>query len=326
MKINLRVTLVNLFLISSLLSDTIIFNDGQQLKGKLEKITEKHPYDPNTGAEQEVLFKVEKYNLNTVPKNLVINKTADNVFMFDVKSIYKIEDDYGMLIYSSNKKLIAGAGIGKVNPETGNTLEIVTTDLIIKKDEKINKISQGSEISIYFYKPVSSLNTNDAAGAIISGALQYGIAGALLGAAATRIPTSTLSEVQYQGIGMDSVSQKYFVKTNKGAFETANIRKIEYVADRQNRAGEGFLIYGGISLAAGGLLLLAAGPNPSTMDGSAAPALAGYLLIAASPIAGILGAIEYSSIPSKKGFDIYKGAWELDMDSMLPNNKSVEQN
>ena len=86
MKINLRVTLVNLFLISSLLSDTIIFNDGQQLKGKLEKITEKHPYDPNTGAEQEVLFKVEKYNLNTVPKNLVINKTADNVFMFDVKS------------------------------------------------------------------------------------------------------------------------------------------------------------------------------------------------------------------------------------------------
>ena len=323
MKINLRVTLVNLFLISSLLSDTIIFNDGQQLKGKLEKITEKHPYDPNTGAEQEVLFKVEKYNLNTVPKNLVINKTADNVFMFDVKSIYKIEDDYGMLIYSSNKKLIAGAGIGKVNPETGNTLEIFKTDLIIKKDEKINKIPQDSEISIYFYKPVSAFKTNDAVSSIIGGGLTYGVGGLLLGVAAAAIPSRMLEEVQYQGIGLDSVSQKYFVKTNRGAFEIANIRKMEYVTDRQNRAMEGFLIYGGIPLAVGGLLMLA---DPGANTANMGPGMLGALLVIASPFAAIYGAGANWSVPVKKGFDIYKGAWEFDLDSMLSNNKPVEQN
>ena len=318
MKINLRVTLVNLFLISSLLSDTIIFNDGQQLKGKLEKITEKHPYDPNTGAEQEVLFKVEKYNLNTVPKNLVINKTADNVFMFDVKSIYKIEDDYGMLIYSSNKKLIAGAGIGKVNPETGNTLEIFKTDLIIKKDEKINKIPQDSEISIYFYKPVSAFKTNDAVSSIIGGAFTYGVGGLLLGVAAAAIPGRMLEEVQYQGIGLDSVSQKYFVKTNRGAFETANIRKIEYVSDRENRAMEGFLIYGGIPLAVGGLLMLA---DPGANTANMGPGMLGVLLVIASPVAAIYGAGANWSVPVKKGFDIYKGAWEFDLDTMLSNAK-----
>lgn len=165
MKINFRVTLVNLFLISSLLSDTIIFNDGQQLKGKLKKITEKHPYDPNTGAEQEVLFKVEKYNLNTVPKNLVINKTADNVFMFDVKSIYKIEDDYGMLIYSSNKKLLTTSVRAR-----GDTidLEIFSSDLILSNNDELISIPLKSEISLRFSQNVYPLKYSlDVAAAII---------------------------------------------------------------------------------------------------------------------------------------------------------------
>ena len=68
MKINFRVTLVNLFLISSLLSDTIIFNDGLMLQGELIKVMKKHPYAPNTETEQAILFKVDKYNLNRVPK------------------------------------------------------------------------------------------------------------------------------------------------------------------------------------------------------------------------------------------------------------------
>ena len=89
---------------------------------------------------------------------------------------------------------------------------------------------------------------------------------------------------------------------------------------------EGFLIYGGISLVAGGILWLIAGPDANTADGSAAPALAGFLLIAGSPIAGIYGAMANWSVPAKKGFDIYKGAWEFDIDSMAPNSKSVEQN
>ena len=317
MKILSKFLAVNFILISPLISDTIFFSDGQMLKGKLIKITKEHPYDPKTGAKQEVLFKVEKYNLNRVPKNLVIKKSDDNVFMFDVNSVYKIEDEYGMLIFSSNKKLTASTGIRKVNPETGNTLAIVPTHLIMKKNEKINEIYQGSEISLYFYNPVKSLNGNNAAGAIIDNALTYGVGGLLLGA--TRI----LEEVKYQGIGVDSVSQEYFVKTNAGAFEITNIRKVEYVTDRQNRAIEGFLIYGGISLAAGSLLMLAdLGAN--TANGG--PGILGALLVIASPFAGVYGAMENWSVPAKKGFDINKGAWEFDIDSMVHDSKSVEQN
>ena len=104
MKILSKFLAVNFILISPLISDTIIFNDGQMLKGELIKITKEHPYDPETGAKQEVLFKVEKHSLNSVPKNFIINKSVDDVFMFNVNSVYKIEDEYGMLIYSSNKK------------------------------------------------------------------------------------------------------------------------------------------------------------------------------------------------------------------------------
>jgi len=323
MKILSKFLAVNFILISPLISDTIIFNDGQMLKGELIKITKEHPYDPETGAKQEVLFKVEKYSLNSVPKNFIINKSVDDVFMFNVNSVYKIEDEYGMLIYSSNKKLVASAGIGKVNPETGNTLEIIPAHLIMKKNEKINEIYQGSEISLYFYNPVKVLNSNDAAGAIIAGALTHGVSGLLLGTAAGAIPTRILKEVKYQGIGIDSVSQKYFVKTNAGAFEITNIRKVEYVTDRQNRAIEGFLIYGGISLAAGSLLMLA-DPGANTANGG--PGILGALLVIASPFAGVYGAMENWSVPSKKGFNIYKGAWEFDIESMTLNSKAVEQN
>jgi len=323
MKILSKFLAVNFILISPLISDTIIFNDGQMLKGDLIKITKEHPYDPKTGAKQEVLFKVEKYNLNRVPKDFIINKSVNDVFMFNVNSVYKIEDEYGMLIYSSNKKLAASAGIQKVNPETGNTLEIVPTNLIMKKNEKINEINRGSEISLYFYNPVKVLNSNNAAGAIISGALTHGVSGLLLGAAASAIPTRILEEVKYLGIGVDSVSQKYFVKTNAGAFEITNIRKVKYVTDRQNRAIEGFLIYGGISLAAGSLLMLA-DPGANTANGG--PGILGALLVIASPLAGVYGAMENWSVPTKKGFDIYKGAWEFDIDSMTLNSKAVEQN
>jgi hypothetical protein len=144
-----------------------------------------------------------------------------------------------------------------------------------------------------------------------------------LGAAAGAIPTRILEEVKYLGIGVDSVSQKYFVKTNAGAFEITNIRKVKYVTDRQNRAIEGFLIYGGISLAVGSLLMLA-DPGASTANGG--PGILGALLVIASPFAGVYGAMENWSVPAKKGFDIYKGAWEFDIDSMTLNSKAVEQN
>ena len=323
MKILSKFLAINFILISPLISDTIIFNDGQILKGELIKITKEHPYDPKTGAKQEVLFKVEKYNLNRVPKDFIINKSDDDVYMFNVNSVYKIEDEYGMLIYSSNKKLAASAGIGNVNPETGNRLEIVPTHLIMKKNEKINRIYQGSEISLHFYNPVKVFNSNNAAVAIIGGALTHGVGGLLLGAAAAAKPTRILKEVKYQGIGVDSVSQKHFVKTNVGAFVITNIRKVEYVTDLQNSAIEGFIIYGGISLAAGSLLMLA-DPGANTANGG--PGILGALLVIASPFAGIYGAMENWSVPAMKGFDIYKGAWEFDIDSMTLDSKVVEQN
>ena len=86
----IKILIINLFLTSSLLSDTIIFNDGLMIQGELIKVMKKHPYGPNTKTEQAILFKVDKYNLNRVPKSLVINKTTDNVLMFDIRSIYKI--------------------------------------------------------------------------------------------------------------------------------------------------------------------------------------------------------------------------------------------
>ena len=193
----------------------------------------------------------------------------------------------------------------------------------MKKNEKINKIYQGSEISLHFYNPVKSLNSNNAADVIIGGALTHGVGGLLLGAAAAATPTRKLEEVKYQSIGIDSVSQKYFVKTSAGAFEITNIRKVEYVTDRENRAIEGFLIYGGISLAAGSLLMLAdLGAN--TANGG--PGILGALLVIASPFAGVYGAMENWSVPAKKGFDINKGAWEFDIDSMVHDSKLVEQN
>jgi hypothetical protein len=36
--------------------------------------------------------------------------------------------------------------------------------------------------------------------------------------------------------------------------------------------------------------------------------------------------MENWSVSAKKGFDIYKGAWEFDIDSMVRNVKSAEQN
>ena len=101
----IKILIINLFLTSSLLSDTIIFNDGLMLQGELIKVMKKHPYDPNTETEQAILFKVDKYNLNRVPKSLVINKTTDNVLMFDIRSIYKIEYDNGMFKALDNWKV-----------------------------------------------------------------------------------------------------------------------------------------------------------------------------------------------------------------------------
>ena len=338
MKINFRVTLVNLFLISSLLSDTIIFNDGQQLKGKLEKITEKHPYDLNTGAEQEVLFKVEKYNLNTVPKNLVINKTADNVFMFDVKSIYKIEDDYGSLIWSDvlqpSLALEQSPKALEQSPKALNIneLELTSTDIILSNGNDMVNIPISGEMDLILYKPVSLTPLNVVEGVIVGalgGMLIAGPIGAFMGGGLVaygyqELGTTSILKAKYKGIGTDTVSQKNYILTNKGAVELTNISKIKYIESYESKALEGFLVGTGTLLIPGGLLLLI-GEKAMGPDGIGF-VFAGAGLILFSPINGMMKALENWRIPKKKYFEINDNAWKIDKSLMLSNNKSVEQN
>ena len=320
MKINFRVTLVNLFLISSLLSDTIIFNDGQQLKGKLKKITEKHPYDPNTGAEQEVLFKVEKYNLNTVPKNLVINKTADNVFMFDVKSIYKIEDDYGMLIYSSNKKLHTTSVRAR---EDTIDLEIFSTDLILSNNDELISIPLKSEISLQFSQHVYPLKYSlDVAAAIIGGAIYAGPAGAIAGPKSVRRAGGRfLEKIQYQGIGKDIASGKNYIITNKGAFETKNIELISYSIP--GKVQSCFAI-GGSSLVLG----VIGASVVDAIDPFAEIGLVFVYMVIGAPIIGIMGEEASESrhtnnynLKNINAFRFDGRVWQINLNSMLSNAK-----
>ena len=105
--------------------------------------------------------------------------------------------------------------------------------------------------------------------------------------------------------------------TNKGVIEINNINKIEYVVSIENKAAEGFIIGAGIPLVIGGIILLSG-------DGSgndAGKAFAGGILILASPILGILNAINKRRVPKIESFDINKGAWQIDIDSMPSKTK-----
>ena len=153
----------------------------------------------------------------------------------------------------------------------------------------------------------------------MGGPLGFLLGAALAGADAAG-GTKIVSETQYQGIGMNSDSQKYYVMTDNSVIEIDNIKSIEYVIWYENKAAQGFLIGAGIPLAIGGIILLSG-------DGSgddAGKAFAGGILIVASPFLGILNALKKWRIPKKKGFDINKGAWQIDLDSMLSNTKSEE--
>ena len=53
---------------SLLFADTLTFNSGQKIEGKLISISEEHELDPNTGTTSEVTFKVDKFSINTIQK------------------------------------------------------------------------------------------------------------------------------------------------------------------------------------------------------------------------------------------------------------------
>jgi len=288
----IKILIINLFLTSSLLSDTIIFNDGLMIQGELIKVMKKHPYGPNTETEQAILFKVDKYNLNRVPKSLVINKTTDNVLMFDISSIYKIEYDNGMLIYSSNKKWFSP----RIFQKTTSDLEIFSTDLILSNGNDKIKIPLFSDISI-----------------ALNNAVQVDI----------RTNSKNITVAQFKGIAIDTVSQKRYVLTSKAPLELTNINAIGSVS-YENKALEGLLIGTGTWLLPGGLLLLI-GEKAMGPDGIGFVfAGAGFILY--SPINGMFKALDNWKVPIVKEFEINDSSWNIDLDSMLSNNKSVEQN
>ena len=91
---------------SVLFADTLTFNNGQKINGKLISISEEHELDPKTGVTSEVTFKVDEYQLKMISEELIVGKVDESTLMFDKKSIYKITDDKGNVIFSTNKNLI----------------------------------------------------------------------------------------------------------------------------------------------------------------------------------------------------------------------------
>ena len=91
---------------SVLFADTLTFNNGLKINGKLIGISEEHELDPNTGVTSEVTFKVDEYQLKMISQELIVGKVDESTLMFDKKSIYKITDDRGTLLFTNNKKLM----------------------------------------------------------------------------------------------------------------------------------------------------------------------------------------------------------------------------
>ena len=83
---------------SLLFADTLTFKSGQKIEGKLISISEEHELDPNTGTTSEVTFNVDKFSINTIPKEMIVGKINESIFIFDQQSIYKITGDYGNIL------------------------------------------------------------------------------------------------------------------------------------------------------------------------------------------------------------------------------------
>ena len=91
---------------SVLFADTLTFNNGLKINGKLISISEEHELDPNTGVTSEVTFKVDDYQLKMISEELIVGKVDESTLMFDKKSIYKITDDRGNVIFWNKINLI----------------------------------------------------------------------------------------------------------------------------------------------------------------------------------------------------------------------------
>ena len=107
---------------SVLFADTLTFNNGLKINGKLISISEEHELDPNTGVTSEVTFKVDDYQLKMISGELIVGKVDESTLMFDKKSIYKITDDKGYLLFTNNKKLMDSKELATKVQERQKTL------------------------------------------------------------------------------------------------------------------------------------------------------------------------------------------------------------
>ena len=100
---------------SVLFADTLTFNNGQKINGKLISISEEHELDPNTGVTSEVTFKVDDYQLKMISEELIVGKVDNSTLMFNKESIYKITDDKGNILFTNNLKLKGGVIMDVMN-------------------------------------------------------------------------------------------------------------------------------------------------------------------------------------------------------------------
>ena len=107
---------------SVLFADTLTFNNGLKINGKLIGISEEHELDPKTGVTSEVTFKVDAYQLKTISEELIVGKVDKSTLMFDKKSIYKITDDRGNILFTNNKKLMDSKELATKVQERQKTL------------------------------------------------------------------------------------------------------------------------------------------------------------------------------------------------------------
>jgi len=125
---------------SVLFADTLTFNNGQKINGKLISISEEHELDPKTGLHfREVIFKVDKFSINTIPKEMIVGKINESIFIFDQQSVDVIIDDKGKILFPKyDKWLSSEAKIGMLLGGLGCFFIILTNVISIIGFEPIS--------------------------------------------------------------------------------------------------------------------------------------------------------------------------------------------
>jgi len=125
---------------SVLFADTLTFNNGQKINGKLISISEEHELNPKTGLHfREVIFKVDKFSINTIPKEIIVGKINESIFIFDQQSVDVIIDDKGKILFPKyDKWLSSEAKIGMLLGGLGCFFIILTNVISIIGFEPIS--------------------------------------------------------------------------------------------------------------------------------------------------------------------------------------------